>query len=152
MDATKDSLQLMGAQGYINNVSGDVLQDTDYATWDFGEADFTGSPFFAASGETVFEYNTIEIPVYSFAIEGTFSADGTTIGGASFRGLGDTRNMGPLLKLGNDPGVTCELLEKYGLTCETCPDKEPYCLTIAGDFEESELLEDVTLEVVESEE
>ena len=148
VDATDEALTLMGAQGFIHETSGDVLQDTDYATWDFGEADFTSSPFFAASGETVFEYNSYEIPVYSFAIEGTFSADGTTIGGASFRGLGDTRNMGPLLQLGNDPGVTCELLGKYGLTCEACPDEALYCLTIAGDFEDAELLEEVTLDYV----
>ena len=148
LDAHDSALTLMGAQGFIHDTSGDVLQDTDYATWDFGKADFTSSPFFAASGETVFEYNSYEIPVYSFAIEGTFSKDGTTIGGASFRGLGDTRNMGPLLQLGNDPGVTCELLSKYGLSCEACPDEELYCLTIAGDFEDAELLTEVTLEYV----
>jgi hypothetical protein len=148
MDATDSTLTLMGSQGYIHETSGDVLQDTDYASWDFGTADFTSSPFFVASGETVFEYNSYEIPVYSFTIDGTFSADGTTIGGASFRGLGDTRNMGPLLQLGNDPGATCELLSKYGLSCEACPDEELYCLTIAGDFEDAELLEGTTLEYV----
>ncbi len=148
VDATETTLDIIAAQGYIHDTSGEVLQDTDYATWDFGQADFTDSPFFAASGETLFEYNGVEIPVYSFAIEGTFSADATSIGGASFQGLGDTRNMGPLLQLGNDPGVTCELLGKYGLSCEECPDGEVLCLSIAGDFEDAELLPDVTLEII----
>ncbi|MFT5682615.1 MAG: hypothetical protein ACI8RZ_003537 [Myxococcota bacterium] len=148
--ATEDTLDVVGAQGYKHATSGAVLQSTGYATWDFGQADFSNSPFFAASGETVFEYDEAEIPVYNFAIEGTFSADASTIGGTSFRGLGDTRNMGPLLGLGPDPGVTCELLEKYGLTCEECPDSEMYCLTLAGDFEDAELLPDVTVEIIEA--
>jgi len=148
-DATTSTLDVIASQGYIHPTSGAVLQDTDFATWDFGQADFTSSPFFAASGETIFEYSDVEIPVYNFFIEGTFSADGSTIGGASFRGLGDTRNMGPLLQLGNDPGVTCLLLKKYGLSCEECPDGESYCLTLAGDFEDAERLDDVTLEVIE---
>ena len=145
IDADDTSITIVGAQGYTDEISGEVLQDPTIATWDFGTADFQDSPFFAASGQTVFEYLGYEIPIHDFSFEGTFSPDGTSIGGGVFVGLGDTTDMGPLLQVGSEPDATCNELATFGVECEPCPndsaDDTPLCLTVVGVFEEGELLD-----------
>lgn len=150
VDADAYEITVIGAQGIKDEVTGDVTQDKDYSTWDFGTADFTTSPFFSAlSGETSFGYGNTDIPVYNFSFEGTFNPTGTKIGGTHFRGLGDTRNMGPLLNLGNAPDATCTLLGNYGITCEACPDGNSYCLQLAGFFEDAVLVDGLTVQPVD---
>ena len=152
LSADADSLELIAAPGTIDSVSGAVTQNAAQLSWDFGTADFTTAPYFTATGDTLFIYDEVEIPVHDFTISGTFSPGGSSIGGAEFIGLGDTRNMGPLLQIGNDKDSTCSYLSKFGVTCEACPDGEEVCLTLAGRFETANILPDVTLEEIAAEE
>jgi hypothetical protein len=147
--ASTEELTLIGAQGLLDEVTAEVTQDTRYETWDFGSADFATSPYFSArANKTTFTYIGEDVPVYDFSFDGTFSADATTIGGMNFSGVGDTRNMGPLLNLGNSPGATCELLNSVGVECISCPDKEPYCLMLVGSFLDAALLPDIDVEII----
>lgn len=147
--ASTSELTIIGAQGQIDEVTAEVTQDTRYETWDFGSADFGTSPYFSAiATETTFTYVGQDIPVYDFSFDGTFSADANSIGGMNFSGLGDTRNMGPLLNLGSSPGATCELLGSVGVECIECRDKEPYCVMLVGYFEDATLLPDIDVEIV----
>lgn len=148
--ASDAQLSIIGAQGQISKTTAEVTQDTDYATWDFGNADFDTRPYFAAETEqTTFSYGGEDIPVYGFAFDGTFAPDGQKIGGMNFSGLGDTRNFGPLLGLGNNPEAACDLLTSVGVVCEACPDGGEYCVMLVGSFEDAELLPDVDVVVVE---
>jgi hypothetical protein len=144
--ASDAELTIIGAQGLIDDVTAEVSQDTDYETWDFGSADFATRPYFAAvSNETTFTYGGQDIPVYDFSFDGTFSPDAETIGGMNFSGLGDTRNMGPLLNLGNDPDAACNLIEGVGVECIPCRDGEEYCVMLVGYFEDATLQPDLSV-------
>ena len=57
--------------------------------------------------------------------------------------------MGPLLDLADEPNAVCEYGAGFGLVCEPCPDGDEYCLTIEAVFEACELIEGMTLEVIE---
>lgn len=149
VDADDTQITILGAQGKVDDVTGDVAQDKGYTTWDFGSADFSGAPFFSAGTDSiVIEYDGTEIPVYDFYLEGSFESDAATIGGGMARGLGDTRNLGELIGLGSDPGAVCEFVAGVGLECETCPDGNDYCLTIEGYFEPSPLVPGLVLDPV----
>jgi hypothetical protein len=52
-------------------------------------------------------------------------------------GDGDTRYLGCLIPGSDgDPNAVCALAAPLGVTCEPCPDGEPYCLHIeASDLE-----------------
>ena len=55
--------------------------------------------------------------------------------------------MGPLLNLGNNPNAVCELVGDYGVECLTCPDDgEQFCIIVAGEIDEAELINGLTLE------
>ncbi len=153
VDAGEDTVSLMGAQGTVD-ASSQIHQDTNLATWDFGEADFSEAPFFSATAdEIVIDYNGIEVPIHAFHVEGTFAADASSIGGAEANGLADTRNMGPLLDLPDEPDSVCNVAQEWlGITCEACPDGGAYCLTLEALFDPAPLVEGLTLEEVVPEE
>lgn len=146
--ATADELALIGAQGRVVGSTGEVVQRKieNYPIFDFGVADFTAQPYFrATSTQTVFSFEGEDVVVHDFQIEGTFSSDGEIIGGASFTGLGDLRNLGKLLDLGDDPGAACEYLAALTIECEACPGGEEYCMTLTGTVDDAQRL-DLTLE------
>lgn len=147
-DANDSELTLIGAQGYLKS-DGTYRQEGD-DVWSFPAADFTTAPFFSAYTESItIDYAGTAIPLGDFHLEGTFAPDGTSIGGAAASGLGDTRNMGPLLGLDEDPNAVCGLIADLalGVTCEACfSDGEPYCLYLEVEFANAELLPDFTLE------
>ncbi len=151
--ADDDALTLLGAQGQVMDATGELVQDMDYTTMDFGVADFTEAPYFSAiTDEFTIEYDGVEIPVYDWQISGTFEPDGTSVGGATGGGLADTRTLGQLMGSmvsdPDDPAAMCDLAASFGFDCETCPDGEPLCMTIAGIFQPASLI-DGTLVVVE---
>jgi hypothetical protein len=140
-DAT--SIQMLGTQG--KEVEGAVVADDNFDTWDFGSAVLDGAYFQSAATDIELEYGCAVIPIYDFQLEGTFSADGSVIGGGSALGLGDSRDMGCLAGLGSDPAAICNLAATFGLACETCPDGNPWCLNIEGFFDPAEVLPGVSL-------
>lgn len=143
--ADESLIGMVGAQGYKKNDGTYKQVGTD--VWIFPDADFTSAPYFAASTpEISIDYSDVAIPIESFSLAGTFAADGSKIGGGWASGLGDTRNMGPLLELGDDPGAVCDLITALGLSCETCADGEPYCVFLEVEFDEAPLAEGLTID------
>lgn len=143
--ADASTIGLLGAQGYKKNDGTYKQVGTD--VWVFPDADFTSAPYFAASTDAIsIDYSTVAIPIENFSLAGTFASDGSKIGGGWASGLGDTRNMGPLLELGDDPGAVCTLITALGLSCENCSDGEPYCVYLEVEFDEAPLAEGLTID------
>ena len=145
-DVTPGGISLMGAQGMVDGTSGEIIQNRTFSTWDFGQASFSEAPFFGATTAGIaIDYAGSVIPMHNFHVEGTFSADGETIGGAMASGFGDTRDMGPLLQLGGDPDAVCDFAAGLGLECVDCPDGNPWCLEIEARFDDADWLEGLDL-------
>lgn len=144
--ATDTTISLLGAQGETDALTGAIQQDMALPTFGFGTADFTASPYFSATtDELLINYSGYDVPIYDFHIEGTFAADGSSIGGGIATGLGDTRDLGLLLGVGSDPGAVCELATTFGLECSDCPDGNPWCLDIEALFDDGPLMPGVTV-------
>jgi hypothetical protein len=139
-----ETLNILGTQGMDSG--GAVVPDPSFDVWDFGPAALEGAYFASSPTNIELEYGCATIPIYDFALDGTFSADGATIGGGHALGLGDSRNMGCLAGLGSDPDAICNYAASFGFACEECPDGNPWCLTIEAWFDPAPLLPDVSLE------
>ena len=121
--------------------------------YDFPPADFTEAPYFAADTEYInilYQSGSIEasIPMRDMHLEGTFSPDGSAIGGAWIGGLVDTSSLGPLLAIGDsdEPEVVCEYVSVFGLSCEDCGDGTELCLYVEAHFDDAPLLEGMTID------
>ncbi len=129
-------IDLLAAPGEVDPL-GVVTQDRYAETWNFPLADFSEAPFVDAQApqiELIYDAYGVEvgIPVTSFLLQGTFSADGSRLGGGVLEGLGDTRTVGSLL--GDDrPEAICELAAGAGVTCIDCPDGGAYCLHLRAE-------------------
>ncbi len=147
-NADESLIGLVGAQGY-KKADGTYKQVGD-DVWIFPDADFTTNPYFSASTPSIgIDYLDATITIESFELAGTFAPDGSAIGGGHAQGWGDTREMGPLLELGDDPGAVCEFIDALGLgvSCSACADGEPYCLFLEVEFDEAPLAEGLTIEI-----
>lgn len=145
-DANVDSLMLMGAQGAISSSSGEILQLPGRETFNFGAADFRGRPYFSTIASVVpLVYDGTEIKFYDFAVEGTFSADGSVIGYPQVDGLIDTRNLGSLVGIGNEDDSACEYVAAVGLECIACPDGQDLCLYLKATFPAAEYVPGLTV-------
>ena len=142
-EATGSELRILGTQG--SGSGSDVVPDPAYDIWDFGNASLDGAYFQSAPTNIELGYDCASIPIYDFTLQGTFAADGSSIGGGSAIGLGDSRDMGCLIGAGSDPAALCNYAAAVGFTCENCPDGNPYCLTIEAWFEPAVLVSDVSL-------
>lgn len=143
--ADESVIGLVGAQGYKKNDG--TYKQVGAEVWLFPDADFTSSPYFAASTPAIsIDYSDVAIPIENFSLAGTFAADGSRIGGGWASGLGDTRNMGPLLALGDEPDAVCTLMSALSLSCEACADGEPYCVFLEVEFDEAPLAEGLTID------
>ena len=126
---TEQQLQLRFTLGYYSN--NELRQDTSRELIPFPTVSFTDQPYFSAAATLVdLNFSGASIPVYDFAFEGTFAADGNSIGGGAVSGLGDTRYAGDLVS-DDRPGAVCELASGFGVTCVPCPDGMPYCLPVS---------------------
>jgi len=173
--ADEENLTLLVAQGYWDE-DGVAYQDMGTGCYDFPPADFSEAPYFAADTDYInilYQSGAIEasIPMRDMHLEGTFSPDGSAIGGAWIGGLVDTRSLGPLLDIGDsdEPEVVCEYVSVFGLSCEDClgeidcnvdEDGEPwdeetnpipdsadcYCLYVEAHFDDAPLLEGMTID------
>lgn len=145
-DASATSLAIQGTQGRVNVDTGEITQRPGFDVWDFGSASFADQPYFeSAPADISINYGGAEIPMYDFHLSGTFAPDGSSIGFATASGVGDSRNMGPLVGLGSDPSAVCDLAAGFGFTCEACPDGERYCVRIEALFEPAPLIDGLTL-------
>lgn len=124
--------------GYEQVMSSDV--------WDFPEADFTTTPYFAAvSDDIVFSWQDYLVPVGDFRLDGIFAPDGSSYGGGTVRGLADTRNLSEYYDTGN-PAYICEdILATWGIYCQDCGGGDPYCIYIEAENIEAALQPGLTI-------
>jgi hypothetical protein len=142
--ADERTLDLIGAQGYEGGTG--LVQDTSQPTWDFPLASFEQSPYFAGQSSVVaIEAAGVQIDIHDFTLDGTFAADGSSIGGTRVTGLGDTRYLGPALNLGDSPSAVCDIAAGMGADCEQCPDGEPYCLALLATHLEGVRVDDLVI-------
>jgi len=129
--ASPDALHLNLALG-VEDDEGNLSQDPYEDAVPFPLVDFDGQPYFEAEAPLVeLDFSGVRIPVYDFAFSGTFSPDGTRIGGGTVQGIGDTRYAGPLLGDSSE-GAVCATATGLGVQCLDCPnDGEPYCLPVS---------------------
>jgi len=143
-------ITLLAAQGLWDDEAV-PSQDMGMATFPFPPSDWVNAPFFSGDTDQIVvtyesaAYST-EIVIHSVHLEGTFSADGATIGGAWAGGLADTRNMGPLLDMGEAEDVVCNYLASFGLPCVDCGDGGEFCLYMEAYFDDAPLVEGVVLD------
>jgi hypothetical protein len=149
---TPDELTLIVAQGYWDE-DGIPHQDMFTGIYDFPPADFAGAPFFAADTDYIdiiyqSGATSANIPMHGMHLEGTFAPDGSAIGGAWIGGLVDTRNLGPLLDIGDsgEEDVVCEYLSVFGLSCEDCGDGTELCLYVEAHFDDANLIEGLVVD------
>jgi hypothetical protein len=146
-DATLD---LLGGLGYPED-DGSYTQQMGEETWDFPSGDFSEQPYFEAYADRItITYDGTPIPIEQFHLAGTFSADGTRIEKGVGSGLGDSRYMGPLLRLPEDDlDAVCEIAAEAGVECQPCGDGEPYCIPIVAEEITAVLEEGLVLEPVD---
>lgn len=149
LGAEASQIDVVAALGYFDNVAG-YKQRMNEPTWTFGQVSLDGSAYFDGSvPEIDLGYSNVSIPVYNFGLSGTFDPDGSHFAGGTLSGQVDTRHMAPLFGQTSDTYV-CELIGSMGVSCETCPDGEDFCVTILGEDIVSEGVPGVSLaEVVE---
>jgi hypothetical protein len=140
------TIDLIGGLGELEN-DGSYTQLTSEETWDFPAGDFSAQPYFEAYAESiVITFSGIDIPIEQFHLSGTFTADGSRIERGVGSGLGDSRNMGPLvMREADDYGAICEIAAAAGVECEPCSDGEPYCIYIVAEQITAEWEEGLTL-------
>lgn len=130
--STPTVLDLLGAQGFRDDL-GALRQLPDAPTWDFPAADFTGAPYFEATAPTVrVAFDGAALTVHDFTLAATLAADGSALGGGWLSGLGDTRELAPVIPGASGPGAACELTSGFGVPCVACPDGQPYCLAVSA--------------------
>jgi hypothetical protein len=117
--------------GAVADEENPTEQDFCTVTLDFPAADFSESPYFKIGPSTT----TLDVAGYSIEIAdlfvaGTFSSDGSWMGGGSLSGSIDTRPLTQLLGDDEEEGAICDLVGGFGVDCENCSDGEPYCLAI----------------------
>ena len=128
----KNEIDFIGAEGILAN-EGYYYQNMSLSTWDFSGATWA-DPYFSIDADAIsITYDEVEIPIFDFHLEGTFSPDASAIGGGKLWGLGDTRNMSGFVA-STDPAAICDLLALSGVYCDPCPsDDEPYCLYLKAE-------------------
>jgi len=145
--ADDTTIGLVGAQGYKRSDGTYKQVGTD--VWIFPDADFSENPYFSASTDYIaIDYGGTTIPIEQFELSGTFAPDGSAIGGGHAQGWGDTRNMGPLLGLSDDPSAICDYIDLLGLgvSCSPCADGGNYCLFLEAVFDEAPIADGLTID------
>lgn len=148
-------ITMLAAQGLWDD-EGVPSQDMSIGTFPFPPSDWTSAPFFSGDTEEIIVTydtgaSTTDIIIHNVHLEGTFAADGSSLGGAWASGLADTRNLYNLLDIPDMPGiepedVVCAYLESFGLPCIDCGDGVDRCLYMEAYFDDAPLVDGVSLD------
>jgi hypothetical protein len=140
------TIDLMGALGEYDQGNGKYTQDTSETPWDFPAADFTEAPFFAATADVAtLTYQSIDVPIEQFHLEGTITEDGSAIDEGRASGYLDTRNAGVWVGRPGEAGAVCETAAAAGVTCVSCMDGSPYCMLVIAQNIRAEQVPGLTL-------
>jgi hypothetical protein len=152
---TDTEITMLAAQG-LWDTEGVPSQDMGMGTYPFPPSDWTGAPFFSGDTEQIIVTydsggSSTDIVIHNVHLEGTFAADGSSLGGAWASGLADTRNLYSLLDIPDMPGIdpemlVCTYLGSFGLPCVDCGDGEDLCLYMEAYFDDAAQVEGVSLD------
>ena len=121
----------------------------------FDTADFSNAPYFQFGPKTTtIDVADFNVTIDNLMIGGTFAADGTWFGGATFAGEVDTRPLVPLLfPEEEDPNAICEFILGFNVDCIPCAGDEavPFCLEIEAQDLIAEATGGATVEAIEME-
>jgi len=118
--------------GVSTPLQGPVAQDPCFFTTEVTAA-ASESPFFELDiADFVFGAWRGSVGMYDFQMHGTLAADGSTVGGVSYRATVRASELGAVLKM--DTEALCDLSEDLGVICAPCPDTAgQICITVAAD-------------------
>jgi hypothetical protein len=125
-------------------------QDFCARTVDLPPADVSNLPWFhLLTDELQFGAYAADMSLYQLQVSGTFSADGSAIGGLTMKTVVDSRDIATLIS-GQTADSLCEIMGNLYIPCEPCPtDGYSYCFNLS--FEDlSGTPVDSELESVES--
>jgi len=150
---TDTEITMLVAQGLWDD-EGVASQDLGMDVFPFPPSDWVSAPYFSGDTEQIIvtyatSSSVTEIVIHDVHLEGTFAADGSSLGGAWASGLADTRNLGPLLDLpgaSDSPSVVCDYLISFGLPCLDCGDGEELCLYMEAYFDDAPVVDGVSLD------
>lgn len=113
-------------------------------------APFGQNPYFETGEGSQLELmlEGISLPIANPQFTGAFSVDGAEIAGVTLTGLMDTRPMAGLVGATGDDDAMCDLVLTFGVSCEPCPDGQPYCLDTLIDTMTADLASGVYLQPV----
>jgi hypothetical protein len=124
-------------------------QDFCTETFDFPEADFSGSPFFLLGpADTPLTIAGFTITIGDMLVSGTFASDASYFGGGVLSGQIDGDEVAEAFDEIEDAEALCALASSVGATCEDCGDGRVSCLSIEVDQIHAAQVVDTTLEAV----
>ena len=127
--ATDSTIAFMGAEGDI--VLGELEQNRSIPTWSLPPAPFDEAPYFeSSSAQLDFILAGVAFPVTDFFLSGTFSSDGSSLGGVTLSGTADTRDAGAAVGQPGNENAFCVLASTLNAECIPCADGNPTCLVI----------------------
>jgi len=106
---------------------GSVDQDLCNPTLDF-EVDFSDDPWFHFPAQDV---TIAGSTLNQLEFSGTFSADGTGIGGVAGSAIVDTREWVFLIGEEEEDDALCNLMAGFGVECTLCDDEQELCMPVA---------------------
>lgn len=119
--------------GYSGD-GGSADQDTCRPTAEFAAADFSENPYFRSGPGTLGIADDWTIMLEQAALSGSFAPAGDYFVGGVLEGTLDTRRLGPVMGLGDEPDAFCNLSASAGGTqCSECSDGAPYCVHVKVD-------------------
>ena len=109
-------------------------QDFCARTVELPAANFTNTPWFHLNANEVdFNAYASELSLLQFQLSGTFSTDGSTLGGISMQTFIDARDVADLVT-GQTADSLCEIVGNLYIACEPCPtDGHSYCFALTFD-------------------
>lgn len=120
----------------IGKATADDVNSQDYCarTVDLPAANFSNTPWFHLNANEVdFNAYASELSLLQFQLSGTFSQDGSEIGGISMQTYIDARDMANLVT-GQTADSLCEIVGNLYIACEPCPtDGHSYCFALTFD-------------------
>jgi hypothetical protein len=111
--------------------TGSTQQEPCRRTTDLEGMDVSESPYFSfATDEFSFGAYEGELTFLDFAVDGTFAADGGSVGGVGFSLTLRVSELVPILGVGDEDEL-CELADQLGVACEVCGGQT--CVTVSAD-------------------
>jgi hypothetical protein len=109
------------------------VQDVCVPTVTMPQTAFADPAFSLVAPLVQLDFGGVFVDATDIDVEGAFSADGSRVQFGRFDAVIDTRYLGPAIGLSSAYDEVCNLVYALGISCGTCADGLPYCLTVSVD-------------------